>query len=138
MVLRVSEVAALKVGDIDSSRTLIWVERNGLRTTPLCCRKAWQLFAPSPETCQSGFGHYGREANARSSVSMRESGRAAFHPTQSFIGDPANGRSRPSADSAGERLSQHHVERGEPLRAKEVLGVKISCPGVQSNFVDAL
>lgn len=59
-------------------------------------------------------------------------------PTQSFIGDPANGRSRPSADPAGERLSQHHVERGEPLRAKEVLGVKISCPGVQSNFVDAL
>jgi integrase/recombinase XerD len=26
---RVSEVAALKVGDIDSTRTLIWVERNG-------------------------------------------------------------------------------------------------------------
>jgi len=31
--LRVSEVAALKVGDIDSTRTLIWLERNGLRTT---------------------------------------------------------------------------------------------------------
>ena len=29
MVLRVSEVAALKVGDIDSTRTLIRVERNG-------------------------------------------------------------------------------------------------------------
>jgi hypothetical protein len=60
---------------------------------------------------------------------------------ESLFGDQSHAARRlgnPLADPAGELLAQHHIEHGEPLRGKEVLRVNISCPGVQSNFVDAL
>jgi hypothetical protein len=136
MVLRVSEVAALKVGDIDSTRTLIWVERNGLRTTPLCCRKAWQLFAPSPETCQSGFGHYGREANARSSVSMRESGRAAFHRRSRSLAIRRMAGVDPQLTLPASVFRSTTLNAANPCEPKKCWASRLAAH--QSNFVDAL
>jgi integrase len=54
--LRVSEVAALKVADIDSTRTLIWVKRNGRKDRNAMLSKgvaAFRALRPKPASLVS-------------------------------------------------------------------------------------
>jgi hypothetical protein len=61
------------------------------------------------------------------------------NPTPQGERGVAVGCLRPIADSSSsELLEQHHVERGETLRAKEMLRTKACCSGVQRNLVGAL
>jgi hypothetical protein len=94
--MRVSEVAALKVGDIDSTRTLIWVERNGRKDRNAMLSKGGAAFRAFARNLPVWFRPlWPRSECPEFSIDARKlTGSISAQPGH-FIGNPANGRSRP-------------------------------------------